>query len=272
MLADTPESSLSDDNMLQRVCFLLGILILPAALSADIREKTIRYKLDGTAFEGTLVWQKNAEAKPAILMIPNWMGPTEASLKKAKRIAGEKYVVFMADMYGVDVRPENASEASEAAGTVRADRAMMGARAAKALAVLREQEHAPVLRDEVAAIGFCFGGGTVLELARAGADVDAVVSFHGDLMSPTLAEDSDQITASVLVLHGADDPYVPQQHVEEFIRAMKGTEADWQLIQYGNTVHSFTDPNADAKGKADYHPVSARRAFAAAEQLFSSLW
>ena len=272
MLADSPESSLSELVMVDKVLLLLAMLVVPAAVTAEINEKTLRYKLDGTAFEGTLVWQGDAEAKPAILMIPNWMGPTEASLRKAKRIAGDQYVVFMADMYGVNVRPENASEASEAAGAVRADRAMMRARAAKALAVLRQQEHAPVLRDEVAAIGFCFGGGTVLELARSGADVDAVVSFHGDLMSPTLAEDSDRITASVLVLHGADDPYVPQEHVREFIGVMQDTEVDWQLIQYGNTVHSFTDPNADAKGKADYHPASARRAFAAAEQLFSSLW
>lgn len=241
-------------------------------MSAEGFEKSIRYQLDGVTFEGTLVWSGEETVKPGILMIPNWMGPTEASVEKAKRIAGNKYVVFMADMYGVEVRPENATEASAAAGKVRGDREMMRARADAALDVLREQDHAPVRGEDVAAIGFCFGGGTVLELARSGADVDAVVSFHGDLLSPTLAEDADQTTASVLVLHGADDPYVPQEHVQEFINVMRATEVDWQLIQYGNTVHSFTDPNADAKGKADYHPASARRAFAAAEELFNSLW
>lgn len=237
-----------------------------------MKEQTIRYEVGETVFEGTLVWEADGEAKPGILMVPNWMGPTAASLTKAKEVAGRNYVVFMADMYGMDVRPQNASEASTASGKVRDDRALMRRRAIKALNVLRGQNHASLAEGRTAAIGFCFGGGTVLELARSGAEVEAVVSFHGDLMSPTLAEESDQIRASVLVLHGADDPYVPQEHVQEFIKVMRGTEVDWQLVQYGNTVHSFTDPKADAEGKADYHPVSARRAFAAAERLFHSLW
>ncbi len=258
--------------MVQKVfllCFLTGFV---GSLAAETNEQTLRYQLEGDTFEGTLVWKEDGRAKPAILMIPNWMGPTEASVRKAKKIAGENYVVFMADMYGMDVRPQNASEAATASGKVRDDRELMRTRAIKALNVLRGQNYASLAEGRTAAIGFCFGGGTVLELARSGAEVEAVVSFHGDLMSPTLAEDSDQIRASVLVLHGADDPYVPQEHVQEFTKVMRGTEVDWQLVQYGNTVHSFTDPKADAEGKADYHPVSARRAFAAAERLFHSLW
>jgi dienelactone hydrolase len=254
---------------------LAVVFLFASALSyADFETRVVTYQLGDTTFESTVVWESDEadEALPGILMIPNWMGPTEASLKKAKKVAEYGYVVMMVDMYGVDVRPTNSSEAGAAAGTLRSDRPEMRARAAKALAEFRGLEDVPLDASKVAAIGFCFGGGTVLELARAGADIDAVVSFHGDLLSPTLESDASQVKSKVLVLHGADDPYVPQDHVSQFIAAMQTTEADWQLVQFANTVHSFTDPLANAVGQADYNPVSARRAFEYMEELLEEIW
>lgn len=239
----------------------------------ELETRVVEYELDGTTFESTVVFEKDQPGlRPGVLMVPNWMGPTEASLKKAGEIARMGYLVMMVDMYGVGVRPQNASEAGAAAGAVRADRALMRARAGKALEVLRGMEGIPLDTARMAGIGFCFGGGTVLELARAGADLDAVVSFHGDLMSPTLEGDAKNVAAKVLVLHGADDPYVPQEHVQTFIKVMQGTSADWQLVQYSGAVHSFTDPLASNPGAAMYHPVVAKRAFAAMKQLFDELW
>lgn len=258
---------------------LCGLLLLAGTVdflladdTGDLGKPAIRsvtYELDGTRFESTVVWDADEDDdRPAVLMVPNWMGPTRASLEKAMQVAGDDYVVMMADLYGVDVRPQNMEEAAAAAAVLREDRELMRARAAKALEALLAERGLPIDGDRIAAIGFCFGGGAVLELARSGADLDAVVSFHGDLLSPTLESDSGEIRGSVLVLHGADDPFVPQADVEVWIDAMTGTGVDWQLVQFSNTVHSFTDPDAAMEGKAEYNALSARRAFAYMEELF----
>ena len=209
---------------------------------------------------------------PGILMVPNWMGPTENSLKKAKEIEGDEYLVMMIDMYGTDVRPMNADEAGQASSVVRGDRSLMRERATKALAEFISAGTSLKLdTDRIAAIGFCFGGGVVLELGRSGADLDAIVTFHGDLMSPTLETDAGKTKAKVLVLHGADDPYVTQSDVTVFMDAMRKTDVDWQLTQFSHTVHSFTDPTADSEG-ARYNPLSAARAFQAMHRLFEEVW
>ena len=258
---------------MKRLSCVFAVLFVTVSLQASgFGQKLIEYRLGGDTFQSTVVWQEGGAERPGILMVPNWMGPTEASLEKARKVAAMGYVVMMVDMYGTEVRPKDASEASAAAGFVRADRALMRARAGQALEQFLSADGIPLDADRIAAIGFCFGGGTVLELARAGADVDAVISFHGDLISPTLESDSGKITAKVLVLHGADDPYVPQEHVQAFISTMLTTDADWQLVQYSNTVHSFTDPLAASPGAAEYNPVSAARAFAAMQDLFQEIW
>ena len=251
---------------------IVFLLSLGLAMGGEFEEKSVSYAIGDTTFESTIVWHAGGESRPGILMVPNWMGPTAASLAKAKKVAEEGYVVMMVDMYGTGIRPKDSGEAAAAAGAVRADRSLMRARAAKALEVFRAEEGIPLKSDKVAAIGFCFGGGTILELARSGADLDAVISFHGDLMSPTLATDSGNITAKVLVLHGAADPYVPQGHVQAFVEAMLATDADWQLVQFSNTVHSFTDPLANNPGGAMYNPVSAKRAFEYMEELLEGIW
>jgi dienelactone hydrolase len=254
-------------------CLLAMAFTAPLCGQASLETKAVRYELGGVTFESVIVFHGTRDAaKPGILMVPNWMGPTEASLAKAKHIAADGYVVMMVDMYGVETRPGNGDEAGAAAGKVRGDRAMMRARAGKALDVFRAEGKALGLDPgKVAAIGFCFGGGTVLELGRAGADVDAIVSFHGDLVSPTLAKDAGQTKAKVLVCHGADDPYVPQKDVQQFVEAMRATDVDWQLVQYSGTVHSFTDPQAASDG-ARYHERSATRAFAGMNALLRSVW
>lgn len=226
--------------------------------------RPVAYELDGTHFTGTLVYDSAGPAqRPGVVMVPNWMGPTPAAVDMAKRIAGQDYVVLVADVYGATVRPANADQASAAAGALRADRPLLRARMNKAVNVLAAQAGtAPLDTTRLAAVGFCFGGGSVLELARSGRDVDAVVSFHGNLDTPLPAR-AGHIPAAVLVLHGADDPFVPAADVAAFEQEMRAAGADWQLVAYGGAVHSFSEPEAAMPGKAEYHPVVARRAFAA---------
>ncbi|MEM1222591.1 MAG: dienelactone hydrolase family protein [Verrucomicrobiota bacterium] len=264
------------------------IILLPLIATvgfASLVEKEIAYEIDGKAFAGRLIYDKSEVENPTtaadqspvaatnskgtaqlpgIVFFPNWMGPeTAATLEKAHEVASAGFAVFIADMYSVDVRPTNAGEASKAAGFVRSDRKLMRLRAQKAIDVFKElaDEH-PIDSERTLAIGFCFGGGTVLELARSGTDtINGAVSFHGDLMSPTLKADAEKVKIPLLILHGADDPYVPQSDVQTFIQVMQDAGVDdWNLVQFSGAVHSFTDPTAQSEG-ARYHARTAKRAF-----------
>ena len=234
---------------------------------AAVVTKTVAYEIDGEAFEGVLVYDDSVTTpRPGLLAVPNWMGVNEDTVAKAARAAGDKYVVFVADMYGKSIRPSNAEEAGAAATAVRADRPLMRKRAQAAVEVLKAQNGEVALDlSKLGAIGFCFGGGTVLELARSGAPLKGFVSFHGNL-------DTQNIKAPVLVLHGADDPAVPQAQVDGFIAEMKAAKTDWQLVSYGGAVHSFTNPKANVPGRNEYHPVVAARAFKAMNDLFDEVF
>jgi len=243
-------------------CLLL--LAFVTSLSAAMQTRELRYEFEGVEFLATVTWSDaHDSARPAVLMVPNWMGPSDESLDKAKLVAGDRYVVCMADVYGADVRPSNREEASAAAGALRGDRALMRRRGNEALRqFLALADALPIDVERTAAIGFCFGGGTVLELARSGTELDAVVSFHGNLDTPDPA-DAQNIKAGVLVCHGADDPAVPPAQVAAFKQEMRAVEGlDWQLIEYGGAVHSFTNPHADTPGRSQYDQRVAKRAFA----------
>ena len=148
----------------------------------------------------------------------------------------------------------------------------MRKRVNKALETFKAQRYnIPLNPEKIAAIGFCFGGGTVLELARSGTELACVISFHGNLDTPDLA-DAKKIKAKVLVLHGADDPYVSESAVETFIKEMKDGKVDWQLVHFGGAVHSFTDPYAKAVGRAHYHPIVSKRAFEYMESFFKEIF
>jgi len=236
--------------------------------AAELKTRVVRHELGGVQFENKLVYNPKAGTEQiGLLMVPNWMGPSANADEKAAKIARMGFVVFVADVYGVGTRPQNTGEAGKAAGALRAgDRQLLRDRAAKALEVFRGlAKEGPHSRDKIAAIGFCFGGGTVLELARSGEDIAAVISFHGNLDSPRPAKPG-ELKARVLALHGADDPFVAQAHVSAFKDEMKAAAKDWQLVEFGGTVHSFTNPEADRDG-ARYHARSCRRAFEYMEEL-----
>ncbi|HXH03286.1 MAG TPA: dienelactone hydrolase family protein [Candidatus Competibacteraceae bacterium] len=252
---------------------LLSLSIATGA-SAEMITRDISYTLDGTEFKGTLVYDDASPAKrPGLLMVPNWLGINPANLEQAKLVAGTKYVVFVADMYGVGVRPQNSEQAMAAVKPLRENRALMRARINKALAVLKAQaDSAPLDTARLGAFGFCFGGGVALELARSGTPVGGVVSFHGNLDTPDPA-DARNIKSKILVLHGADDPSVPPAQVQAFEAEMKSVPGlDWQLVSFGGAVHSFTDPDANVPGRNQYHPVVARRAYRMMDEFFTEIF
>lgn len=252
--------------------FLLTLFVISCIshAGAAMKEVPVNTSIDDTAFVGSIVYDDSTDEKrPAVLMIPNWMGPTPSSLEKAKKIAGFGYVVYMADMYGKDVRPSNSKEAGAAAGAVRADIPMMRKRMNHHLDFLKSKaDSLPIADGEYAAIGFCFGGGCVLELARSGADVDAVVTFHGNLNTPD-AGDAKNIKAKLLILHGAVDPVVPPEQVQAFQNEMEAAALDYQLVSFGGSVHSFTNPEAHAAGRSAYDERTAKRAYLMMKNFFT---
>ncbi|WP_339460634.1 dienelactone hydrolase family protein [Pseudomonas sp. EA_105y_Pfl2_R69] len=251
----------------------LALAGLVGSAEAAVVVKPVPYEIEGEAFEGLLIYDDAVTTpRPGLLMVPNWLGVSEDSAKKAARAAGDKYVVFMADMYGKAVRPSNADEAKAAATLVRGDRPLMRKRAQAAVEVLKAQT-AQVALDvsKLGAIGFCFGGGAVLELARSGAELKGFVSFHGNLDTPN-PNDAQNIKAPVLVLHGADDPSVSPAQLDGFVAEMKAAKTDWQLVSYGGAVHSFTNPQANVPGRNEYHPLVAVRAFKAMDDLFAEVF
>ena len=176
-------------------------------------------------------------------------------------------------MYGASVRPKNSKEARKAAGAVRKDLKVQRGRINKALDVLLAEggKRGVIDASKTAAIGFCFGGGNVLELARSGRGVKAVVSFHGSLKAAN-PKDAANIKAKVLVLHGADDPAAPKADRDALEAEMTAGKVDFQLVAFSGTVHSFTNPQANRPGRSMYNATVAKRAFSMMNSLFAEVF
>lgn len=255
--------------------FIISIAIAffhPVAAQTAIRTEVVEYQQGDTVLEGYLAYDDTLEGqRPGVLVVHAWKGLGEYEKQRARQLAELGYVAFAADIYGKGVRPQTNEEAGTQAGIYRADRQLLRDRANAGLQVL--QQHELTLPEKVAAIGYCFGGGTVLELARSGAPVAGVVSFHGNLDTPN-PEDAKNIQGKVLVLHGADDPLVDNEQVQAFVREMQEAEANWQLVMYGEAVHSFTDPNAGddpSKGTA-YNAEADKRSWEAMKNFFGEIF
>lgn len=244
------------------ILMLLMLLTLSTA-SAQIRGEVIEYKQGATVMEGYLAYDDAVKGKrPGILVVHDWSGIGSYVRARAQQLASLGYVAFAPDIYGKNLRPADNKEAAKLSGALKNDRLLLRLRANAGLDILRN--HPLTDPNKLGAIGYCFGGMTVLELARSGANIAGVVSFHGNL--DTLGETS-PIHAKVLVLHGAEDPVVPPAQVAAFEEEMRKAGADWQLNIYSSTGHNFTNPSSPS-----YNRQNDKRSFEAMKSFFAEIF
>ncbi|WP_166206180.1 dienelactone hydrolase family protein [Cognatiluteimonas telluris] len=246
---------------------LLSLCSLPAL--AKMQARPVDWTLGKQIFSGVLVYDDAAATKrPGLLMVPDWKGVTADSVRTAQKIAGNRYVVLVADVYGKGVRPKDDAAALAQVKSLYADRHVLRERANKALQVLRAQAaKAPLDPAHVGAIGFCFGGATVLELARNGADIAGVASFHGTLPTSLPAKPG-VVKASMLVLNGANDANTTLADVAAFKKEMDAAGVDWQFVDFSGAVHCFALGNAHSPPNCLYNPRAAKRAYAMMDDFF----
>jgi dienelactone hydrolase len=224
----------------------------------------INYRVGNVACNGALVYDANASGRrPLLLVAPNWLGVTEDAIKRAATMAGSKYVAFVADMYGGGKIAAGPPEAGPLADALRKDAPERRRRISAALDTLRSESSKRNVGDlkRQAAVGFCFGGGNVLELARAGASLQAVICLHGDLLTPMPAKPGD-IKAAICVMHGSRDPVVPKKDRDIFETEMESSGTKWQMLVFGGLLHSFCEIESDVPGIAGYDAGAARQCFA----------
>jgi len=233
------------------------------AQTPGIKSKTVDYSLNGVAMEGYVAYDDAKKGRrPGILIVHDWMGQGKFGKDKADELAKEGYVAFAVDIYGKGVRPKTTDEAGKVATKFKDDRNLLRARVRAGLDQLIAMTEVDPKR--IVVMGYCFGGTTALELARSGAPLAGTVSFHGGLGSPTPA-DAKKIQGRVLVLHGADDPFVPPAEVEAFKDEMKKANVKMEFVAYPGSVHSFTNPAAgsdNSKGAA-YNAEADKSSWAA---------
>ena len=243
-----------------------------ATAHAKMITKNVDYQQGGDTLQGYLAYDDSFKGKrPGVLVAHQWMGLGDYEKERARMLAQMGYVAFALDVYGKGVRPKSREEAGKLSGQYKANRPLLRNRARAAVIELRKQPNVDVNR--LAIIGYCFGGGTALELARSGADVKGYVSFHGSLDTPTPA-DAKNIRGKVLVLHGADDPYSPMKDVIALMAEMKAAKVNYEVDLYGGTVHSFTEKEAgsDNSTGAAYNAQSDARSWARMKAFFAEIF
>lgn len=253
------------------LCSLLALLCVMKAQGA-IHTEDVDYKQGDTTLQGFLAYDDSISGKrPGVLIVHQWMGLTDYEKMRATMLAKLGYVAFCADIYGKGIRPTTTQEAGAQAGKYKGDRQLLRARVNAGLDTLKQ--NSLVDTGHVAAIGYCFGGTTVLELARSGADLNGVVSFHGGLDSPTPA-DGANIKCKVLALAGADDPFQKPSDLSAFEQEMKDNKVNWQIVFYGGAVHAFTQKGVDQFGMAGakYNEQADKRSWQAMQDFFAEIF
>jgi len=252
--------------------FLLAALFASHAHAALV-EKVVPYEKDGVKLEGFHVYDDAVTGKrPAVLVIHQWTGLSDYEKSRSRQLAELGYNVFALDIYGTGIRPQP-PESGKEAGKYKSDRPLFRSRLNAGLEVLKSDERTDV--SKIAAIGYCFGGTGALELAREGADIAGVVSFHGGLAAGTgLSAEEGKVSTKVLVLHGALDPHVPVDEVTGFGKEFTEAKADWQFVAYSDAVHSFTQKMAGddpSKGSA-YNEKADKRSWEAMKTFFAEIF
>lgn len=249
------------------------LFLLPALAMGGLVERTVEYSEGETTLEGFHVYDDAIDGeRPGVLIIHQWTGLTDYEKGRARQLAEMGYNVFAADIYGKGIRPQP-PEAGKFAGKYKGDRDLYRARLMAGLEVLRKDSRTDGSR--IAAIGYCFGGTGVLEIARSGADIAGVVSFHGGLAAGEGKQaPKGGVKSLILVCHGIDDPYVPESEISGFEKEMNTAGVDWQFIGYSGAVHSFTQKMAgddNSKGAA-YNAAADRRSWQHMKVFFDEIF
>ena len=225
---------------------------------SSISEETVNYQIDGLTMRGFLCYDKNRQEKrPAVLVVHEWWGHNDYARERARMLAKLGYTALAVDMYGDGKQADHPEDAGKFSGEVMKNIASAEARFRAAMDLVKK--HPSVDHTKIAAIGYCFGGGVVLHMARIGTDLDAVVSFHGSLGSMHTPEPG-SVKAEILACHGADDPFVKPETITAFKKELDEAKATYSFIAYDGAVHSFTNPGSDAFGKKFNLPLSYNEA------------
>jgi dienelactone hydrolase len=240
---------------------LAAILDREPLPSTGIESREIDYTARGVACRGYLARPADAVARPGVLVVHDWLGVGDHVRMRAEMLARLGYVAFAADIFGADVRPSDA-EAPAVAARYYGNPALWRERVVGGFTRFLQEPNLD--RARCAAIGYCFGGASVLQLARTGADLKAVVSFHGGLHAGPAGE-ANQIKAKLLILHGANDPHVTDQQVQAFVNELRATPSvDWQLVVYSGAMHAFAVPTTNSpEHGAQYNPAAEQRSWRA---------
>ena len=238
---------------------------------AEVKTKAVEYRDGDTVLKGWLAWDDAAtEKRPGVLVIHEWWGLNDYAKGQAERLAAEGYVAFALDMYGDDKVTNHPEQAGEWMKQITANIDAWTRRAQAGLDTLKAQEQ--VDTENMAAVGYCFGGATVMQMAYVGADVDAVVSFHGSL--PPAPESVTSITPRVLIAHGRDDGFIPADRIVAFKEGLDRIGADWEMTTYSGARHGFTNPGAGEYGLDGlaYNETADKRSWAAMMMMFEEVF
>jgi len=256
-----------------RLCLTAAlVLLLITGAKGEVMTRTVEYRDGDVTLEGYLAWDDTVAGKrPGVMVVHEWTGLNDYAKARCQQLAELGYVAFAADLYGKGIRPQSRDEAAKQSAVYRNDRKLMRSRAGAALDVLQTNDMCDP--SKTAAIGYCFGGGVVMELARSSAPVTGVVSFHGSLDVPDSNLPND-IRCKVLVCHGAEDPHVGTDKVEAFLSEMKTGQTDCQFIAYSGAVHAFTNPDAgsDKSTGVAYNAEADRRSWDHMKLFFAELF
>jgi len=251
----------------------LTVLVGGASFSeAAVQTKVIPYTYDGVTLKGYLAWDDASSGKrPGVLVVHEWWGLNDYARKRAEQLAMLGYVAFAPDMYGDGKTTEHPAEAGKMATAVRDNLKTWQGRAQAGLKILQDQPQVDPQR--IAAMGYCFGGSTALVLAYTGADLAAVVTFHGALPVPE-PEQAKAIKAKVLICHGALDSFIPEATIQKVRAAFETAKVDYQMVYYGGAYHSFTVPGVDKVGVKglSYNAAADRRSWQAMRDLFQEVF
>ena len=253
------------------------LLMLTGLISvyAHIHAEPVEYADGDTVLKGYLAYDESIEGKrPGVLVVHEWWGHNEYARKRAMMLAELGYTALAVDMYGDGKQAEHPDDAGKFAGQVMQNIEMGKARFLAAMKLL--QEHEATDKNRIAAIGYCFGGGVVLHMARLGVNLDGVVSFHGSLATSKPAQPG-AVKAKILVCHGAEDQFITQEQIDEFKEEMQNAKADFQFISYERAMHSFTNPDADTFGEKfklplAYNADADKKSWADMQKFFKTIF